>query len=147
MCGSMVDIHSATAEIRRERKRKKEERTRNVGQCPTWWPPCQIQVAPSVQRRKVWLTATTPWAVKTEPIYFCLSLREKSTDFNAVFTVRINDERYMWQYELHPPHLINVATLPCESRNSKNVILQWDITKENCIKRIVYASSKWICGL
>jgi len=37
-------------------------------------------------------------------------------------------------YELHPPHLITVATLPCESRNSKNVILQWDITKENCIK-------------
>jgi len=24
--------------------------TRNVGQCPTWWPPCRIQVAPSVQR-------------------------------------------------------------------------------------------------
>ena len=34
-------------------------RTRNVGQCPTWWPPCRIQVAPSVQRRKVWLTPTT----------------------------------------------------------------------------------------
>jgi len=27
--------------------------------CPTWWPPCRIQVAPSVQRRKVWLTPTT----------------------------------------------------------------------------------------
>ena len=33
--------------------------TRNVGQCPMWWPPCQIYVAPSVQRRKVWLTPTT----------------------------------------------------------------------------------------
>jgi len=32
---------------------------------------------------------------------------------------------------------MNVATLSCESRNSKNIILQWDITKENCIKRIV----------
>jgi len=30
----------------------------NVGQCPTWWPPCRIHVAPSVQRRKVWLTPT-----------------------------------------------------------------------------------------
>jgi len=30
-----------------------------VGQCPTWWPPCRIYVAPSVQRRKVWLTPTT----------------------------------------------------------------------------------------
>ena len=33
--------------------------TRNVGQLPTWWPPCRIQVAPSVQRRKVWLTLTS----------------------------------------------------------------------------------------
>jgi len=33
--------------------------TRNVGQCPTWWPPCRIQVAPSVQRRKVWMTPNT----------------------------------------------------------------------------------------
>jgi len=24
------------------------KRTRNVGQCPTWWPPCRTQVAPSV---------------------------------------------------------------------------------------------------
>jgi len=53
----------------------------------------------------------------------------------------------MWRYELHPPHLINVATLPCEIRNSENIILQWDITKENCIKCIVYASSKWTCRL
>jgi len=40
-------------------KDSKSERTRNVGQCPTWWPHCQIQAAPSVQRRKVWLTPTT----------------------------------------------------------------------------------------
>ena len=40
------------------------------------------------------------------------------------------------------PHLINVATLRCKSRNSENVILQWDITKENCITCIVYASSE-----
>jgi len=47
----MVDIQSATAEIRRV----KRERTRNVGQCPTWWSPCRISVAPCVQRRNVWL--------------------------------------------------------------------------------------------
>jgi len=29
--------------------------TRNVGQYPTWWSPCWIWVAPSVQCRKVWL--------------------------------------------------------------------------------------------
>jgi len=33
-------------------------------------------------------------------------------------------------YEFHPPHLINVATLPCESQNTENVILQWDSTKK-----------------
>jgi len=26
---------------------------RNVGQRPTWWPPCRIQMAPSVQRRSL----------------------------------------------------------------------------------------------
>jgi len=31
----------------------------NVGQCPTWWSPWRTQVAPSVQRRKVWLTPAT----------------------------------------------------------------------------------------
>ena len=25
-------------------------------------------------------------------------------------------------HELHPPHLINVATLPCEIQNTENVI-------------------------
>jgi len=39
--------------------RKTKYKTRNVGQCPTWWSPCRIQVAPSVQRHKVWLTPTT----------------------------------------------------------------------------------------
>jgi len=41
------------------------------------------------------------------------------------------------------PHLINVATLPGESQNTENVILQRDITKANCIRCII-ASVKWI---
>ena len=41
------------------------------------------------------------------------------------------------------PYLINVATLPCESQNTENVILQRDITKANCIRCII-ASVKWI---
>ena len=40
----------------------------------------------------------------------------------------------MWRYDSHPPHLINVATLPSESQNTENVILQRDVTKENCIR-------------
>jgi len=46
-----------------------------VGNCPTWWSPCRILVAPSVQLRKVWLTPTNkvPWsnAAKTRnPLKF-----------------------------------------------------------------------------
>jgi len=26
-------------------------------------------------------------------------------------------------------------------------MLQWDITEDNCIKCIIYASSKWTCRL
>ena len=40
--------------------------------------------------------------------------------FNAVFSVRFWNEQYMWRREIHPPHLINVAILPCESRNTEN---------------------------
>jgi len=43
----------------------------------------------------------------------------------------------MSQYELHQHHLINVATLPCESQNTENVILQWDVTKDNCIRCVI----------
>ena len=63
-------------------------------------------------------------------------------DFNAVYTLKFNDEQYMWRYELHPPDLINVAILPCESQNIKNVTLQRDISKENCIRCII-SSSEW----
>jgi len=44
----------------------------------------------------------------------------------------------------HPPHPINVATLPCESQNTENVILQREITKENWIRYTtgIIASSK-----
>ena len=36
----------------------------------------------------------------------------------------------MWHYELHPLHLISVGTLPRETQNTENVILQ----QEHCIK-------------
>ena len=38
-----------------------------MGQCPTWWSPCRTQAAPSVQRRKVWLTPTTRCRAVTLP--------------------------------------------------------------------------------
>ena len=72
---NLAQIRSAVPEIGLFDLQTKHEWTRNVGQCPTWWPPCRIYVAPSVQRRKVWLTLTT-WlpcsnAVKTrKPLKF-----------------------------------------------------------------------------
>jgi len=53
---------------------------------------------------------------KKEPTYFCLQLRQKSMDFTVIFW----NERYTWSYERHPPHLINVATLPCEIWKTEN---------------------------
>ena len=56
--------------------------TRNVGQCPTWWPPCRIQVAPSVQRYKVWLTpcraVTLPRLETRWNLQRCLKLTNRS---------------------------------------------------------------------
>ena len=48
----------------------------------------------------------------------------------------------MYQYEFNPPHLISIATLPCEIRNTDHVKSQQDITKENGNKFIL-ASSKY----
>ena len=55
----------------------------NVGQCPTRWPPCRIQVAHSVQHRKVWLTPNTGVpcsnAAKTRnPLLGCAKLPDRS---------------------------------------------------------------------
>jgi len=36
----------------------------------------------------------------------------------------------MWRYELHSLHLINVATLPCESRNSKMLYYSGTLPKK-----------------
>jgi len=45
-------------------------------------------------------------------------------DFKALYKfciiiIIIINEWHMWRYELHLPHLINAATLPCESRKPK----------------------------
>jgi len=56
-----------------------------VDQCPTWWSPCRTWVAPSVQRRKVWLTPTTRCCAVTLPrcetrwnLQGCLKLPDES---------------------------------------------------------------------
>ena len=58
---------------------------------------------------------------------------------SAYHAATMNDT---WWYELNPRQLINVAALPCESQNIENVVLQQEITTENCIRCII-ASSRW----
>ena len=84
---------------------------------------------------------------KKEPTYFCLQLCQKSTDFNSVFTDRFINERHhvtVWTSPSSPtsPKPNYVAALPCESKNTENVVLHRHITKENCIICII-ASSEW----
>ena len=59
-----------------------------MGQCPTWWSPCRTHVAPSVQRRKVWLTPATRCRAVTLPrretrwnLQGCLKLPDGSQPF------------------------------------------------------------------
>jgi len=151
-----VQLDSSTAQCRVKIPRRK------VWLTPTARVPCSNDA--NIGERKTWTQSEfctwknsvrgqqPPKCIctvnhKKEPTYFCLQLRQNSTEFNVVFIVRFSDERHMCRHELHPSHLINVATLPCESPKMKNVILQWDITKENDIKCIAYASSKWTCRL
>ena len=50
---------------------------------------------------------------------FCPRLRQISNDLKAVFIIRFRNERHSL-CDFHPSHLINVAILPCESRNTEN---------------------------
>ena len=52
-----------------------------MGQCPRWWSPCRILVAPSVQRRKVWLTPTARCRAVTlpRPVEICRGAPNWST--------------------------------------------------------------------
>ena len=43
----------------------------------------------------------------------------------------------VWTFQL-----ISVATLSCESQNTESAILQWDITKENCIRCKLHQSRR-----
>jgi len=80
----------------------------------------------------------TPWAIKRSQLIFVHNFVKKTTDFNAMFTARFKIEWHIWKYELQPPHLINLTTLPCENRKTENVTLQWDVTKQNWITNHSY---------
>jgi len=73
---------------------------------------------------------------KKEPTYFSVT-SVKSQQILMQFSLFDLTMNGTWRYELHPSHLINVATRPSESRKMKNVILHRKITKENCIKCIL----------
>jgi len=61
----------------------------------------------------------TPWAIKKGANLVLSVTLSTINNFNAVFTVRFRKEQHMWWHEFHPPHLINVATLPCYSWNTE----------------------------
>jgi len=65
-----------------------------------------------------------------EPIYFfCNFVKNQRILIQfSLLDLQMN-VTHLWRYDFHPPHLISVATLLCESQNTENVILQWDITK------------------
>jgi len=50
----------------------------------------------------------------------------------------------MWWYELHTPHLISVARLPCKSWNSENVILYWDIQQQQQLFYGPLSGTAWV---
>ena len=56
--------------------------------------------------------------------------------------MRFSGERYMWPYELHPRHLISVATLPCEIQNSENVILQLPMKVASNISYMIHRKGR-----
>jgi len=90
---------------------------------------------------------STPWAIKRSQLIFVCNFVKNQ--HHAFFTVRFNDERYTWWYELNPPHLINAATLPCDSQNTaKCNITLWYYQRKYASNQMYYtASSKWTCRL
>jgi len=62
--------------------------------------------------------------------------------FSRLVATHFKNEWHVWWCELHQPHLINIATLPCERQNTENVMPEWEIINQNCIKCITVLS-KW----
>ena len=86
-------------------------------------------------------SVSTPWATKKEPLIFVCNYVKNQRILMQFSLIDLEMNSTCESMNL-PPHLTNVATLPCENQNTKNVILQRDITKENCIKCII-ASLNW----
>jgi len=62
---------------------------------------------------------------KTGANLFLSVTSSKINGFRCSFlAVRFWNERYLWMHELLPPHLINGATQPCESRKNENACAQ-----------------------
>ena len=67
------------------------------------------------------------------------------TDFHNSFTNRLISKFAITSIPNIPPHLINVATLPCEISEFKNAVLR--LNKSNCHVRLSYSKSllKYTC--
>jgi len=112
--------------------------TRNVGQCPTWWPLCRIQAVPSVQRRKVWLTPTTRVpctnAAKTRNPLKCAGVPQTRQQISAVsrpkFTILWGHVEEVLVFNKFFP--IADTCLSCEdiARQSRAIVHRWRIFGE-----------------
>ena len=69
---------------------------------------------------------STLWGIKGANLILYVT---SSTDFNDVSSLDLGMNDTHEGTKSRPPHLGNVATLTCESRNTENVILQQGITK------------------
>jgi len=104
-----------------------------VGQCPTWWSPCRTQVAPSVQRRKVWLTPATRCCAVTLPrrearwnLQGCLKLPDRSQPLVGQSSPYCEDV-WRWYCCLTSFFPIVDTCLSCEdiARQSRAMVPRW----------------------
>jgi len=102
-----------------------------------WW--CSLQPVTVNSSDVTWhydLVALCTMSHKKEPTYFCNIVKNQRilTPF-SLLDLKMNGTRDGMNF--HPPHLSNIGTPPCESRNTKNVKLQWYITKDSCTRFII----------
>ena len=84
----------------------------------------------------------TLWAIKrSQLIFVCNFVKNQQILMQfSLLDLTMND---MWWYKLHPPHLINVATLPCESRNFKQNIINTAIDQWCDHLRLIMCACYW----
>ena len=94
-----------------------------MGRCPTWWQPYRMQVVPSFQRRKLWLTPTTrvPFskAAKTRNGYVNV-IEYICSSSSWIITFYVSRRRR----EMHIGHARLQCVSVCPSSHAHNTLTQ-----------------------